>query len=261
MLETSQQDIRNYLRSCIQEIKRQRPNLSSSALASQLAIAGSTFGRIENAEVRKPDFGHAFTIVNAAFGEAVARDFVSTHYPDIVKTLSSFTPPTPPSSDIVYIGQEASQYFADSASYELMIRTCCRPGLSRAEAQYHYGLRGVAILEQLTEKGVLRFDGDCYHVGANVDFDQAAVKSLAGRLLENHYDLTGFGSEKSWLSLQVEAVNRAKVAPAIARVMKHAFQEIHRIMEDPANAGTDVVWTVLATDDIDKSPHSAEHIQ
>lgn len=246
MIDSSPQpDLREMLRQSIRLIKQKKPNLSSSSLALNLQISNSTFGRIENGEVRRPDFVHALAIIKAAHGDESAQEFANTYYPEVVANLKNLYKNT---LDVPFVDCKDEQYFAGTATYELMMLATSRSGISRELVKAEYGNKGLSILDDLLAREVLTEVDGLIALNGRINATQPTVHRLAQNLLASNYNVHAFEECNNWLSLQYESVDKQKVLPLMREIMERASKEVRSLFNDPALQGDDVIWTTLTFD-------------
>ena len=246
---TPNTDIRELLRTSIRHIKQQKPNLSSSALAVQLDIASSTLGRIENAEVKRPDIKHAISIVKAAYGEETAKRFTETYYAEVLRKIDSIYRGN---KNVPFLDEDAEKYFRDPAFYELMVMATSEAGVTRETVRIEFGNKGLAALDDLIANEVLIETDGVYGIKGNINATQGTVHKLVSNLIGQNYDIDAFGKKSNWLSLQYESVNMETALPVIKDIMEKASAEIRVVLNDPAYKGKDVLWAAMSTDSLKK---------
>ena len=241
-------DLKEFLSDCIKSIKKSYPNFSSVQLAKKLDLTTSTFSRFENREIKKPSFSHALKIVREACGETRVQDFIKLHYPDM---YSDFAKTYPGNSDLEFIPQEAEIFLQDPTSFELIMMATSNSGLKKEVVIAEFGNRGLLALENLIAKRILIEQNQVFTLGMkNVNYCQETAKKLIHNLINSSYDLEAFGTQKNWLSIQWESVDRKKVTPKLRDVYVKANQEIREIFNAPENSGSDVMWAGLAMDSL-----------
>lgn len=241
-------DLKEFLSDCIKSIKKAHPNLSSAQLAKRLDLASSSFSRFENREITKPSFNHALKIVREACGETRVQDFIKLHYPDMYNNL---TKTYPGNSELEFMPEEAEVYLQDPTAFELIMMASCNAGLRKEVVVAEFGNRGLLALENLIAKKILVEQNQIFTLGKkNLNFGQETVKKLLQNLVNSSYDLNAFGTQKNWLSVQYESVDKNKVTPKLRDVYIKANKEIREIFNAPENAGSDVMWAGLAMDSL-----------
>jgi len=259
MLELTQQnDLRELLKESIRLLKRKKPNLTSSALANYLDISGSTFSRIENGDVRKPDVHHVSAIITATHDIPSAKAVIEKFYPELSKGLDRVYKGN---AEVPFVPVETEKFFCDTGMYELLVSATSRAGISRSSVQAEYGNKGVLALDELISKGVLEEINGQISLRGSVNATQSTVHQLAQNLIANNYDLESFGRKENWLSLQYESVNLDKAMPEIRKVLEDAAAKLRTIFRNPDFQGDDVVWAALASDTLIKQGLSKEVLQ
>lgn len=239
-------DLPSFLKNCIQVIKDRSPNLSSNSLSAKLRISNSTFGRIENLEVRKPTFDHALKIVRAACNDIEVKSFVEKYYPNM---LANFMKVYSENSEVPFVKMEAEAYFEDPTTYEIMMMATTSYGLTREKTLEEFGKRGLITLQKLIDKGVLIEINSKISNSGNINAGQETVQKLFLNLVGLSYDASGIdGDLKNWLSVQFESVDKNKVLPELSKIIHESNQKIRIVLNDPKNRGSDVVWAGLAVD-------------
>jgi len=194
MLElTPETDLRMLLRESIRGLKKAKPNLSSSALANTLSIANSTFGRIENGEVKRPDFLHTTSIVTAMHGEAIAQKVLAHFYPEVAK---NFDRVYKGNKDVPFIAPDAEKYFCDPSTHELLVAATSNAGITREFVKVEYGKKGLAALEELLTNGVLEEVDSKVCLAGKINARQRTVHQLAQNLLAHNYGIDAFGQKR-----------------------------------------------------------------
>lgn len=241
-------DLKEFLSDCIKSIKKSYPNLSSAQLAKRLDLTSSSFSRFENREIKKPTFNHALKIVREACGEIKVQDFIKLHYPDM---YDNFRKTYLGNADLEFLPEEAEIFLQDPTAFELIMMATSNAGLRKEVVIAEFGNRGLVALENLIAKRILIEQNQIFTLGMkNVNFGQETVKKLLQNLVNSSYDLNAFGTQKNWLSVQYESVDRNLVTPKLCAVYIKANKEIREIFNDPENTGPDVMWAGLAMDSL-----------
>ncbi len=241
-------DLKEFLSDCIKSIKKSYPNLSSVQLAKKLELTTSTFSRFENREIKKPTFNHALKIVREACGETRVQDFIKIHYPEMYKNLAKTYPGN---SELEFLPEEAEVFLQDQTTFELIMMATSNAGLRKEVVITEFGNRGLLALENLIAKKILIEQNQIFTLGMkNVNFGQETVKKLLQNLVNSSYDLNAFGTQKNWLSVQYESVDKNLVTPKLRDVYIKANKEIREIFNAPENAGPDVMWAGLVVDSL-----------
>lgn len=251
-------DLKELLKASIQLLKQQKSNLSSSAIASNLGIASSTFGRIENGEVRRPDFRHTLSILKAAYDEDTAMKGMTKFYPEVTQ---NFEKVYPGNKDVPFIDTDSEKYFKDPTSYELMVMATSEAGISRDQVKCEFGNKGLGILNELLAQGVLMDNDGIIGIKGNINATQPTVHKLVQNLIAQNYDIGAFGNKANWLSLQYDSVNLEIALPKVREIMQKASGEIRAVLNDPAYKGKDVLWASMASDSLMKQTPQKEVLQ
>lgn len=259
MLElNTETDLRDLLRESIRKLKKAKPHLSSNALASHLDVSTSSFGRIENGEIKRPDFVTTSIIVTASHGAHAAKAVIAHFYPEIAK---NFDRVYQGNKEVPFVAPNAEKYFRDPASHELMVTITSNAGVTRESVRYEYGQKGANALEELLANNVVEEkDGKICLMG-KINARQETVHQLVQNLIKHNYDLDGFGNKLNWLSLQYESVNLEKARPEIVKILQEASSRLRTVFNSPEYQGTDVVWASLASDTLIKQKKSKEVLQ
>jgi len=251
-------DLKEMLKASIQIIKKKKSNLSSNAIANKLDISTSTFGRIINGEVRKPDVKHTFTIISEAYNEVVAKKVTEHFYPEV---MANFDTIYKGNKDVPFIDGDAEQYFRDPATYELMLMATSEAGITRDKVKEEFGNKGIKVLEELLENEVLIDNEGVIGIKGNINARQATVQKLVENLIGGNYDIAAFGQKNNWLSLQYDSVNLETVLPQIKEIMQNANAEIRAVLNNPNSKGKDVLWAAMVCDSLTKQQAPKEVLQ
>lgn len=254
---TPETDLRTLLRDSIRLIKRNKPNLSSSALAVQLEIAGSTFGRIENGEAKRPDLQHTIAIVSSAHGADSVQAVINAFYPEVAR---NFEKAYKGNGDVPFVAPDAERFFCDATTHELMVAATCNAGLSRESIQSDYGKKGLTVLESMLASGILEENEGKICFKGKINARQSTVHQLAANLIQHNYDLDAFGSKENWLTLQYESVNDEALG-LIREILTDTAAKLRKVYNDPSYQGNKVVWTTLASDTLVKQGIRKEVLQ
>lgn len=251
-------DLKEMLKASIQIIKKKKSNLSSNAIANKLDISTSTFGRIINGEVRKPDIKHTFTIISEAYNEVTAKQVTEHFYPEV---MANFDTIYKGNKDVPFIDGDAEQFFRDPATYELMLMATSEAGITQDKVKEEFGNKGLKVLEELLTNGVLIDNDGVIGIKGNVNARQSTVQKLVENLIGGNYDIAAFGQKNNWLSLQYDSVNLETVLPQIKEIMQNANAEIRAVLNNPNSKGKDVLWAALVCDSLTKQPAPKEVLQ
>lgn len=259
MLDLStQSDLKELLKSSIQIIKKKKSNLSSNAIANKLDISSSTFNRIINGEVRKPELKHTFTIVSEAYNEKTAKEVTEHFYPEL---MANFDTIYKGNKEVPFVDADAEQYFRDPATYELMIMATSEAGITREKVKEEFGNKGIMVLEDLLQKEVLTDVDGVIGIKGNINARQSTVHKLVENLISGNYDIQAFGQKNNWLSLQYDSVNLEAVLPQIKEIMQIANSDIRAVLNNPSSKGKDVLWATMACDSLTKQVRPKEVLQ
>lgn len=259
MLElTPDTDLRALLRESIRDLKKSKPNLSSSALAGVLKIAVSTFGRIENGEVKRPDVATTTSIISACHGEKAVKDVLAKFYPEIAVNIDRVYKGN---KEVPFIAPDAEKYFRDPSTHELMVAVTSNSGLTRESVQVEYGKRGLTALDDLIANGIVEEKTGKISLSGKINARQETVHQLVQNLVTHNYDLDSFGKKQNWLSLQYESVDLEKARPEIVKILQEAQAKLRTVFNSPEYQGNDVVWAALASDTLIKQAVREEVLQ
>lgn len=234
------------LKSCVQLLKKKYPNYSSKQLAKLLNIPNSTFGRIENAETKTPDFAHAMNIIQAICDEGDVHKFISIYYP---KMANLFEKVYSGNSKVKFAPLDSEPYFVNSTTYKIMLFITSGVYITSDVIKKKFGTDGLKIVLDLLNKRILKKQGDeILLIGETLNTSQETGKKILQNLITFNYDVGKFGESSNWLSVQYKAVNKEKVMPELVGILRKANQEIREVLQSPNNKGNDVVWAGTAMD-------------
>jgi len=240
--------LKDFLSDCIRSIKKSYPNYSSVQIAKKLDISSSTFSRLENCEIIKPSFNTALKIVRETCGESKVQAFIEKHYPEM---FSNFKMTYPGNNNLEFMPEEAEAFLQDPTAFEIMMMATSNVGLSKGIVKTEFGNRGLQVMESLIFKKILTEKDGVFTLGSNnFNFGQETVKKLLQNLVNSSYDLSVFGTQRNWLSVQYESVDMNRVTPQLREVYVRANAEIRAIFNNPENAGKDVMWAGLVMDSL-----------
>lgn len=242
-------DLSDFLASCVNKIRSTYPRFSGLQLSKRLGIPNSTFDRISKKEVQKPSFNYALKIVQEACEEESVQNFIKKYYPNM---YDNFAKVYSGNEDVAFVSSDAESYFKDPTTYEIMLMSTTKAGLSKNLAKEEFGRKGLTILEKLVSENILSEKDGIVSVSGKINASQETVHKLYSNLVQMNYDLDAFGSKNNWLSLQYESVNAQHVLPKLLEVYKKANGEIREIISSPDAKGNDIVWAGMAMDTLTK---------
>lgn len=251
MLEARQyDDLSEFLQSCVNSIKADFPRFSSSQIAKRLGIPNSTFDRISKREVKAPSFVHALKIVRSAMEDEKIQGFVSKFYPEFA---SDFEKTYAVSKDSVFASSNQENYFLDAASYEVIMLAASHSGTTREEVKELYGRQGLKALDQIIEAETVECENGTYRIKSTVQLQQNVTKTLATNLIKRNYDTNKFGTQKNYLALMWERVDKEKVQPILHQLNVDYHTKVWNLLSATENQGNDLIWAVVSTDSFDNN--------
>ena len=257
MLDSSNfSDLPTFIGCCVSKLKESHPRLSALALAKKLDIPNSTFDRISKKEVKAPSFNHALKIVQEVCGDQSVQDFIRKFYPNM---MADFRRVYPGNTEVPFVDSNAEVFFQSPASFEIMMMATSRAGITEAQTLEEFGKKGLSILKELLEKGILKKEGEKIYIDGTINARQETVHKLFQNLIGLSYDPSHFGDNKDWLSIQYDSVNFNVVAPQIREVYIKANQKIRELLKAPESKGDEVIWAGLAMDRLTKSKVSNDN--
>ena len=243
-------DLPEFLGQCVGKIKKNYPWMSSLALAKKLDIPNSTFDRISKREVKTPFFSHALKIVQEACGSGNIQAFIKKFYPNM---MEDFIKAYPGNNNVPFVDPSIEVFFQNPTSFEIMMMASSEVGVTKKKVLEEYGRKGLAILDEMLERGVFKTEEDKYFIEGKINARQETVHKLLQNLVSLSYNLNDFGSQQNWLSLQYDSVNLDKVLPKMREIYIKANQEIRELLKSPESRGNSIIWAGLVMDRLIKS--------
>ena len=245
-----------FLRDCIKYLKRESGDLSTLQISRKLGIPNSTLGRIENLAVETPDFNNAMKIIRARCKDGTVNEFINKFYPQMAHTFNKVYSDN---ANVPFVPTEVETYFEEASTYEFMLLATSKVKMTEKFILENYGKRGLATINELIERGVLKKQGDRIQLSNGpVNAGQETVHKLLQNLITFNYDVNAFGKKENWLSLQYESIDKKAVMPKVVAILREARQKIRELLNSPSSEGNDVVWIGIAADTIEKLDPSLE---
>ncbi len=231
---------------CIKLLKVKYPRYSSKQIARLLNIPNSTFGRIENSETTTPKFVHALKIIQSVCEEGDVYNFINKHYPQMSKFFEKVYSGN---SKVKFAPVNSEQYFSDSSTYKIMLLVTSGIFVTSNLIKDEFGNDGLKIVDDLICNNILKKqDDEILLMNETLNLGQDTAQKLLQNLVTFNYDIDKFGTSSNWLSVQYKAIDKNKVLGKLIEIAKEANQKHREVLNDPSNAGNDVVWVGMAID-------------
>ena len=242
----------DFLQHCAKMLLDRYPKSSSYRFVSEkVGISASCFQRVAKKETTSPNFHNALKIVQSVCTDGDVRSFVKKFYPEM---LPAYEEIYPGNSDIPFAPLRMEEFFKDAVAYELMLFISSVDNLTRQDVENRFGDKGLGILDDLAEKGLIEESGTV-SINGTIKLSQEVTQTLLQNLVRSNYDLGSFGVKENWLSVQWNSVNLEKAMPVLREACVKMAQETWDILSNPEyNKGDDVVWVGAAMDTLLRFP-------
>lgn len=243
-MQTEFESQSDFLRDCIEKLKRKYPRSSFSQIAGRINLLGSTLTRIESGETKNPQFSNAMKIVAGLCKDGDIRGFLKEHYPPLLKTYDEVYAA---SDDTRFMGESFEKYFRDPSYYQIMLQLCSANGVSSDEVKLNFGLMGLKALDAILEGGQVTERAGRYYIEGEVNLGFETVSSLASNLVKNNYNPQKVGTRSNanlvlWNSVKPEV--KALINDEIVGMRKRIWS----ILNAPESRGEELYWVCMSAD-------------
>ena len=229
----------DFLHHCASKLLERYPKSSSYRfVAEKVGISTSSFQRMAKKETGSPNFHNALKVVQSVCVDGDVKAFIERFYPEM---LGDYQKTYVGNDEIPFAPLEMEDFFRDTVTYELMLFISSTGDRTRQAVEKQFGNKGLDILDELAERGMVEDSGELSIDGA-IKLSQDVNQALLQNLIRNNYDLKSFGEKDNWLSVQWNSVNLDKAMPRLREVCIKMTQEAREILNAPELQGDDVVW-------------------
>ena len=235
----------DFLQHCAKVLLERYPKSASYRFVSEkVGISPSSFQRMAKKETKAPNFYSALKVVQSVCDNGKVKQFIEKFYPEMLSTYEEIYPGN---SEVSFAPLKAEEFFKDAVTYELMLFISSVDDLSRQDVAKKFGEKGLDILDDLAERGLVEGPGKLSVNGA-IKLSQDVTQALLQNLIRNNYDLKSFGEKDNWLSVQWNSINLEKAMPVLREACVKMVQEAREVLNDPEYKGDDVVWVGAVMD-------------
>lgn len=225
---------------CIEILKIQYPNSSSSQIASKVGMPQSTFSRIENGQTNPSmeSFDKLSTAAGHLHGTTIKLNELDLKKREEVLKNLYHTLDRP---------IMRNEYLRIRGFRYIMLLSLTDRGITRREIKRMFGSTALSRLEVLLNSDLL-YEKDGVIKAKYPDdkevvvFEQDIMKETLLDCIRDYYNPDLYGQGENLLDFQAESVDRKKVTKPIRQILIQAFKDIEKILENPDNYGKDVLF-------------------
>lgn len=237
------------LRDKIREYKRSYPDKSSSQIAKSWGLGTSTFNRIENLEISRPNFDQMYKVLNGCNQSHEVMPLGRKFFPEEMaineEIFEKEFGKREPKKTTLVDELKNIQYL------KIIFSALSSKGLALDSIKENFGSDGENIVDQLIKRDIL-----CKKENGRIGFKdneenykmtyEEIQKSIILSVSSNHFE--NEAKYHNGLFYYTETVNAKKIMPLIHDINKDAADKIMKLMNDPKNSGDDLVYSSFAFD-------------
>lgn len=246
------------LRDRVKGYKKDHPYLSGTQIAKRFNMSTSALNRIENCDVKTPAIDQVIKVLRGTGAKGDLLKYLDDRYPIIAETYKEAYS----SSSSEFVDIDLEYFLNDKDKFLIILLALTGSGTSVQEIRNEFGSRGIAELEFLLEKGLLR-EEDGFVGGNNQPLTTSfeTLQNLLAYSVEKCYDATNRRNQDNYIYFRACRVNRDKVFKRIMNVLENAESEIMSLINDPEFKGNDDLFFGMVADSLIDRSNSLGGIQ
>ena len=247
-------DASSYWAVLAKSIVKKHGNLPVRMVASRVGIAATTFSRILEGGVQRPNFSHAIKIAKAAHGNDPEKleEAINKCYPEMRQAFNDWKEIYKGNSDAYYALNACEKFLSDPKTHEIVIKAVSGDGVHRDKILAERGKKGVRVLEVLKSEGLLEEKNGRYFTKETINASPETVYKLFENLLKYNYQLKRFGTGRNKLRVQFQSLNDEGIE-RLRKIEEEAAQKTRELILDKRFVGPHTMWVARVVDFLDNN--------
>ena len=251
MENVAELDVSSYWAELAKTIVIKHRNLPVRVVASRVGIAATTFSRILEGGVKRPNFSHAIKIAKAANGNDPEKleDAINKCYPEMKRAFNDWKEIFKGNSDACFVSNAGEKFLTDPKAHEIVIEAVSGDGVHRDKVLSERGEKGIEVLEVLKKEELLEEENGRYSTKKAINACPKTVYKLFQNLLKHNYRLSRFGTGQNKLRVQFQSLNDEGIE-RLKKIEEDAAQKTRELFHDKRFIGPHIMWVARVFDSL-----------